>query len=153
MDDRKIGLTIFLLREDRIASFREELLQPNEGALIPLGDPLEGSFLPFPPTRDRQPDWVSAVNSLLAVPIQNEMSSRSPGGLLTVRHQNRTFVLSFGFAWQKLEDRWLERDFGLRVALNVVPRDELIEIKAEQIFAKWHLASERAPRAASVNEF
>jgi uncharacterized protein (TIGR04141 family) len=153
MDDRKNGLTIFLLREDRIGSFREELLQPNDAELIPIAAPLEGSFLPFPPVRDRQPDWVSAVSSLLTAPIQGDMSARSPGGLLAVRRQNRTFVLTFGHAWQKLEDRWLEQDFGLRVALNVIPRDELIEIKAEQIFAKWHLASERAPRAASVNEF
>jgi uncharacterized protein (TIGR04141 family) len=28
-----------------------------------------------------------------------------------------------------------------------------VEIKSEQVFAKWHLASERAPRAASVDEF
>ena len=151
--DANIGLTIYLLREDRIASFTEELLSPNEAALIPLADPLEGIFLPFPSAKDRQPDWVTAVSSLLASPIQNNMESRSPGGLVTVRYLNRTFVLSFGYAWQKLEDRWLERDFGLRVALNVIPRNELIEIKAEQIFAKWHLASERAPRAASVNEF
>lgn len=153
MDDRKIGLTIFLLREDRISSFTEEVLKKHETALIPLAAPLEGSFLPFPSAKDRQPDWVSIVSSVLVAPLESDMSSRAPGGLLILRHQNRTFVLSFGYAWQKLKDAWLERDFGLRVALNVIPRSELIEIKAEQIFAKWHLASERAPRAASVSEF
>jgi len=153
MDDRKTGLTIFLLREDRIPVFTEKLLRPNEAALIPLAEPLDGNFLPFPPAINRQPDWVRAVDSILTAPIDQDMSSRSPGGLLVVRWRARTFVLSFGYAWQKLEDGWLELDFGLRVALNVIPRDELIEIKAEQIFAKWHLASERAPRAASVNEF
>ncbi len=153
MDDRKIGLTIFLLREDRISVFAEKLLRPNEAALIPLAEPLDGSFLPFPPAINRQPDWVQAVDSILTAPIDQDMSSRSPGGLLVMRWRARTFVLSFGYAWQKLEDGWLELDFGLRVALNVIPRGELIEIKAEQIFAKWHLASERAPRAASVNEF
>ena len=61
--------------------------------------------------------------------------------------------MTFGHAWQKLDDGWLERDFGLRVALNVIPRKELVEIRAEQVFAKWHLASERAPRASSVEEF
>ena len=53
----------------------------------------------------------------------------------------------------KLEESWLERDFGRRVALNAIPKDQVIEIKAEQVFAKWHLASERAPRASSVDEF
>lgn len=39
------------------------------------------------------------------------------------------------------------------MALNVIPKNEVVEIKSEQVFAKWHLASERAPRAASVDEF
>ena len=56
-------------------------------------------------------------------------------------------------AWQKLENRWLQIDFGLRVALNTIPRDKLIGVRAEQVFAKWHIASERAPRASFVDEF
>ena len=31
--------------------------------------------------------------------------------------------------------------------------DKIIEIRAEQVFAKWHIASERAPRASYVHEF
>ncbi len=48
MSDHKIGLTIFLLREDRISSFREELLDPHAASSIPLSQPLEGTFIPFP---------------------------------------------------------------------------------------------------------
>jgi uncharacterized protein (TIGR04141 family) len=39
------------------------------------------------------------------------------------------------------------------VALNAVPPSSVIWIKAEQFLAKWHLSSERAPQASSVNEF
>ena len=70
-----------------------------------------------------------------------------------VRRASNTFVLSFGHAWQKLENHWLQIDFGLRVALNSIARDKLIGIRAEQVFAKWHIASERAPRASFVEEF
>jgi uncharacterized protein (TIGR04141 family) len=52
-----------------------------------------------------------------------------------------------------LEDDWLERDFGRRMALNLIAKDGLLEIRAEQVFAKWHVASERAPRATTVDEF
>ena len=153
MDDRKIGLTIFLLKEDQVAAFQKKLLEPNQEALIPLSSPWEGVFLPVPSASGNLPVWVRAVGSVLTQPIGVGMESKSPGGLLVVRYLERTFAISFGHAWQKLEDQWLERDFGLRVALNVIPKNEVVEIKAEQVFAKWHLASERAPRASSVDEF
>jgi uncharacterized protein (TIGR04141 family) len=151
MDDAKIGLTVFLLREGQVASFREALVDSHPQS-IPLSPPLSGVFLPFPSTSGT-PAWVGALLSLLTNPVVADMAAKSPGGLLVVEEQNRTFVISFGHAWQKLDDQWLERDFGLRVALNVIPKDEVVEIKSEQVFAKWHLASERAPRAASVEEF
>jgi uncharacterized protein (TIGR04141 family) len=152
MDDHKIGLTIFLLKEKQVAAFEGKLLGQNQLA-IPLSEPFDGVFLPFPPSNGSQPSWVRAVSSILATPIGGDMQAKSPAGLLILRHFGKTFVISFGHAWQKLEDQWLERDFGLRVALNVIPKNEVVEIKAEQVFAKWHLASERAPRATSVDEF
>jgi uncharacterized protein (TIGR04141 family) len=81
------------------------------------------------------------------------LQSQTPGGLLVVRRAGSTFVMTFGHAWQKLEDVWLEQDFGRRVALNSIARNNILEIRAEQVFAKWHVASERAPRASSVDEF
>jgi uncharacterized protein (TIGR04141 family) len=64
-----------------------------------------------------------------------------------------TFVLSFGHAWQKLENRSLQIDFGLRVALNTIPCDTLIGVRVEQVFAKYHIANERAPRVSFVDVF
>jgi uncharacterized protein (TIGR04141 family) len=93
------------------------------------------------------------VQSVIQAPIPADMRSKSPGGLLVVKRPGGTFIVTFGHAWMKLEDSWLERDFGRRVALNAIPKDQVIEMKAEQVFAKWHLASERAPRASSVDEF
>lgn len=72
---------------------------------------------------------------------------------MVVRRGTNTFVVTFGHAWHRLKDKWLESDFGLRVALNSIPPDKLIEIRAEQVFAKRHIASERAPRASLVDEF
>ena len=42
---------------------------------------------------------------------------------------------------------------GCDLACGAFIKQSFTEIKAEQVFAKWHLASERAPRAASVEEF
>jgi uncharacterized protein (TIGR04141 family) len=153
MSDRKIGLTIFLLKDKKLGVFEDELIAPLRELAIPVSEPFDGFFIPLPAANDAAPVWVVPVGSLLAQPIGMDMEAKAPGGLLVLRHSGRTFVVTFGHAWQKLDDGWLERDFGLRVALNVIPRKELVEIRAEQVFAKWHLASERAPRASSVEEF
>src|SRR5271170_5102424 len=106
------------------------------------------------PTEEmREANRVSVVRSVLQDSTEFELWAQSPAGLLIVRREEDTFVVSFGHAWQKLEDHWLQADFGLRVALNSIPPDKIIEIRAEQVFEKWHIASERAPRASFVHEF
>ena len=153
MFDRKIGLTIFLLKDTRVARFEEELADLLQRFAIPLNEPLDGVFIPLPAADNGVPVWVAPVSSILSQPIGANMNAKAPGGLLVIRHLGKTFVITFGHAWQKLDDAWLETDFGLRVALNAIPRKEILEVRAEQVFAKWHLASERAPRASSVEEF
>jgi uncharacterized protein (TIGR04141 family) len=151
MSDQKIGLTVFLIKPDQVSAFEKKLLGPGVGA-IPVSPPLDGVFAPLASV-GAEPPWVSAVQSIIQTAISADMHSKSPTGLLVLKRQGGTFVVTFGHAWMKLEDSWLERDFGRRVALNAIPKDQVIEIKAEQVFAKWHLASERAPRASSVEEF
>jgi len=144
-------LTVFLLKASQVADFEKEIVVPAKGAL-PLSAPWDGVFIPLPSSA-RPPSWVEAIKTILNPPATVNLSAQSAGGILVVRRNNNTFVLTFGHAWQRLEDRWLERDYGGQTALNAIPRDNLVEIKAEQVFAKWHLASERAPRASSVDEF
>jgi uncharacterized protein (TIGR04141 family) len=151
MNDQKIGLTVFLIKPGQVATLEKALLASGPGS-IPLTAPLEGVFVPLS-SIGAEPNWVGAVQSVIQAPITVDMHSKSPAGLLVVTRPGGTFVVTFGHAWMKIEDSWLERDFGRRVALNAIPKDQVVEIKAEQVFAKWHLASERAPRASSVDEF
>jgi uncharacterized protein (TIGR04141 family) len=149
--DAKIGLTIHLLKPDKVANFDSVLKKPGQD-IRPLAAPLDGEFIPLP-SETGEPSWVDAVRSVLQNSGGLTLESQSPAGLLVVRRGDNTFVLSFGHAWHKLEERWLEPDYGLRIALNAIPRNKLIEIRAEQVFARRHIASERAPRASFVEEF
>jgi uncharacterized protein (TIGR04141 family) len=149
--DAKIGLTIHLLKPDKVASF-DDALKKGHHDTRPLAAPFDGEFIPLP-SQPGEPPWVEAVRSVLQNSNALTLDSQSPAGLLVVRRSANTFVLTFGHAWQKLEEQWLEPDFGLRVALNAIPRDKLLEIRAEQVFAKRHIASERAPRASFIQEF
>lgn len=151
MENQKIGLTIFLLKSEQAAAVEAVLLKSHDGALT-LSPPLEGFFLPLP-SAVREPHWLPIINSVVETPTPIILNGQSPAGLLVVRRESDTFVVTFGHAWQLLKDEWLERDFGRRIAVNSIARDQLVEIKAEQVFARWHVASERAPRASSVDEF
>lgn len=151
MGDPKIGLTIHLLKPDKVASF-DAVLKNGSPHVRPLAAPLDGEFISLP-SQAGEPPWVDAVRSVLDDSSPLTLDSQSPAGLLVVRRSDNTFVLSFGHAWQQLEDQWLEPDFGLRVALNAIPRNKLLEVRAEQVFAKRHIASERAPRASFIQEF
>lgn len=150
MADIKLGFTIYLLKPDQVAAFEADIKPGRD--VRPLAEPLDGEFIPLPSVIG-EPAWVGVVRGALQNSAGLALTSQSPAGLLIVRRGPNTFVLSFGHAWQKLENRWLQIDFGLRVALNTIPRDKLIGVRAEQVFAKWHIASERAPRASFVDEF
>lgn len=149
MDDQKLSLTIFLLKSSQVA----EVEKAFKNGSIPLAPPLEGFFTPIP-SAPSIPRWLGAVQSIIqstTTPIT--LLGQSPAGILIVRRGTKTYAVTFGHAWQQLEDEWLEIDFGRRIALNSIPRNQVVEIKAEQVFAKWHVADERAPRASSVDEF
>lgn len=145
----RVGLTIFLLKPDQLDTFKAKVLGINA---IPLLAPFDGVFLPIISSEGRNPDWVPEV-SLIVNGNLPDMKAKSPGGLLTIHRETRTFVVTFGHAWQKVKEEWTEADFGRRVALNAMNPTDIVEVRSEQIFAKWHLNNERAPRAAALREF
>ena len=93
MSDRKIGLTIFLLKDKKLGAFEDELVAPLRELAIPVAEPLDGFFIPLPAANDAAPVWVASVGSLLAQPIGTDMEAKVPRGLLVLRHSGRTFAL------------------------------------------------------------
>ena len=93
------------------------------------------------------------MQSILQNPSTPALLGRSPTGLLVLTRGPKTFAVTFGHAWRQFKDEWREIDFGRKVAQNSIPREQLLEIRAEQVFAKWHISNEGAPRASSVEEF
>jgi uncharacterized protein (TIGR04141 family) len=150
MADQSASLSVYLLRPDRVASFEKAMSVAT--AALPLAAPLDGYAIALP-SKAHPPDWAALIQSILQAPSSLSLRAQSPAALVVVRQDGKTFVLSFGHAWSKLEDDWLQPDFGRRIALNLIPPSQLVEIHVEQIFAKWHIARERAPRASSVREF
>jgi uncharacterized protein (TIGR04141 family) len=150
MADDALPLTIFLIKSDR-ADPLEKILGAVAENIFELASPLEGRVLSFAPHKG-EPPWAKALRGVLKEKSFSAFG-QSPSALMVVKHGGQTFALSFGHAAARLLPDWLERDFGRRVALNAIQSNKLVEIHLEQVFAKWHVARERAPRATSVEEF
>jgi len=144
----KTSLSLYRLRTGAAAQVEAELFSDG----LPLIDGLDGKFVVLPSHQDI-PRWFRVVRSYVSGADALSVLSQSAAALILVRHSSAVYVISFGYAWQKLELKWLELDFGRRVVLNSVPRSKILEVSSQQIFAKKHLARERAPRASDVAEF
>src|SRR5664279_3194330 len=68
----------------------------------------------------RVPPWAPLIQSVLQDPTGFSLIGQSPAAMVVVRQDSKTFVLTFGHAWAKLDDDWLGPDFGRRVALNLI---------------------------------
>jgi uncharacterized protein (TIGR04141 family) len=124
----------------------------QRGTILDPTKDLNGYFYPLA-DQVKPPNWEVSVQ-LLLVPGQTVgLSAAHPAGILFIEINSSTYALTFGHAWAQLDDSWLDVNFGLRVALNSIPKSSLTELKAEQIFASWHLASERSPNPTNFDKF
>lgn len=145
-----LSLSIYLLRKGKEADYDRDV-GDDRSARVRLSG-LDGYFSPLPST-PQIPTWLRAINTLLNPAAPATLYAQSPGGLLVIRLNGRTFVVTFGHAWMRLQNIWLEQDFGRRVVLNLMNSDGFLEVRTEQVFAQWHLASERAPQGSAVESF
>lgn len=133
MSAENVGLTIFLVNPGRTEEFQKAFPPTTTGA-VSLAAPLDGYFIPLP-SAERPPRWATAIRPLLGSQTAVPLFTQSPGGLLVVNRDKYVFAVTFGHAWQKLQDEWLEREFGRRVALNTIADEGIVEIRSEQVFA------------------
>lgn len=151
-EEKRCDVSVYLIRHSQISIVDAELFPANTSPQLLNGDIPGGKFLALP-VEANPPKWTIHIETLLADGASIDLSAQSPGGLLWVSRGDKQFVFSFGYAHTKLKDEWLEPEFGKKVALSIIPPGQVVEVRAEQVFAKWHIASERAPRASAVHEF
>ena len=147
MPTEKTGISIYRLR----AGYRAEV-EARFHNRTALNNGIEGWFYLFPPS-ENTPQWVRALQPYLPALSINDVRSASHSALVMISRKGVDYLLAFGFAWMHLDDLWLEPDFGRRVVLNTVLPGKLLELNSEQIFARRHVARERAPKPGALATF
>lgn len=151
-DEPRLGVSVYLIKPTQTVAAQAALDRVG-GERYPLDDGIpEGSFISLP-AEAQPPGWLPFVSRLLPDGTDIDLKTQAPGGLLWIPRGSKTFVLTFGFGHTKLKDEWVEPEFGKVVALSLIPQGQVVEVRAEQVFAKNHISSERAPRASAVREF
>lgn len=115
-------LTIFLLQT--ISEPRQAIAQGKSPTAVELDASrgVEGTFffLSKPPS---PPSWVPYVKEI--APTTPDLFSSSASGLLVVNAHDRHFALTFGYGRSLLDLSKIERQFGLKVALNRIDPAQL----------------------------
>ena len=91
MGDATIGLTIYLLKPDKVEAFENELKSGRD--VRPLAEPLDGEFIPLP-SAVGEPSWVGVIRRALQNSDGLALTSQSQAGLLVIRRGSNTFALS-----------------------------------------------------------
>lgn len=120
-------LTVRLLREGRtpVNAFTENFAADGERSLTQRSwEGVEGASLFIGQIYSNPPGWVSFLEELSA-DLPADMFSSGAGAALFLPVGDRTAVICFGHIHMALNDDAFERQFGLKVSLNAVPRDQL----------------------------
>ena len=78
-----------------------------------------------------EPVWCQDVKSVFTdMPeLKNDVSY----GVIVFKQSGRIFAVAFGHGWQYIDDEKVEKDFGLKVALNLLDASKINKIEAANL--------------------
>ncbi|MFP3599210.1 TIGR04141 family sporadically distributed protein [Chryseobacterium sp. SIMBA_029] len=82
--------------------------------------------------KKQEPDWKYLLQTIckMDIPVLNNSSNRA---VLFFKTDNRIYAICFGYGKYLLKDECIEREFGLKTALNLIDADKLISIDKANI--------------------
>lgn len=127
-EPKTYNLTIYLIKE---------ILEKNENPIdsktvakrinFILGNNLEAT-LHLKQNSEKLPDWAKFLSQSEDIPNEWFDKNRHTGAALEVVVQGKKLVITFGLGFSMVNGNAIERDFGLRVALNATDDAELRSI-------------------------
>ncbi|MGH7681376.1 MAG: DUF6119 family protein, partial [Candidatus Eiseniibacteriota bacterium] len=126
------ALSFFLLKEE-ITSWTGALRDPSAVQLFDLREssPVKG-IVAVKPQANRKPAWVEYLGpNVKDASALEALLNRSSSALLLLSAGGRRFALSFGYGRHLLDPELYERDFGLKVVLNIVEPERLKSIDSK----------------------
>jgi uncharacterized protein (TIGR04141 family) len=144
-------LTVFLLRD--IATIDEAIRDDRSPKSIPL-DPnggVTGRFF-YQDSHSNPPSWVTEVSPILSTPVQSVFAA-SASGLLIIETSKRFFAITFGYGKGFLNPAKIQRQFGLRVALNRINPSQIRSMDTKTFEDMVVTKNTQASRSSDIPTF
>jgi uncharacterized protein (TIGR04141 family) len=143
-------LTIRLLKLEVRAP--EDALAVNLNK-IPLKPDFDFSGAVFSkPSHANSPKWLNFVNEGATSKIIDLRNSQA-SALLIIKVSKRYFAISFGSAWQWLDESKMERRFGLIAALNCISDEKIKTVDAQQIDSLARSTRSQISHSSEISSF
>lgn len=124
-------LAVFLLKE-KYKTF-ESTLKSNLITKYSFKDDIEAEgLIVIGHEKKQEPEWKYLLQTICKdqIPDLNNSSNRA---VLFFRINGRIFAICFGYGKYLMKDECIEREFGLKTALNLIDADKLISIDKANI--------------------
>lgn len=152
MDKQVCNLTVFLMK-DHVQEFKDCLKTPNSLSLSKLKSQygLDGEIY-YCGSNKRFPRWKPYLDELSNEPI-NISENASNKAVVLIHIQNRIMAMVFGYGRSFLREECLERNFGLKVALNIINPNKMRSINAATIEDMVVTTQRQASYSTTQDEF
>ena len=152
MDKQIFNFTIFLLK-DSVDDFDDCLKEPRKLIRNTLKHQygLDGKIF-FSPSNTKAPRWKAYLEELSSEAIEIE-DNASNKALMLVKVKNRIMGIVFGYGRSFLKEDKIERNFGFKVALNLINPKKMRSINAATIEDMVVNTQRQASYSTSQEEF
>lgn len=143
-------LTIYLLRE--VQNFADAIAPDKSPKSVPVdaSSGVNGVFY-YTSRPAGEPPWVSFVR--LVTPALPALNTSSASGLLVLKSKGQHFAITFGFGRSLLNPSKIERNFGLRVALNRIDPRQLRSVDTKTFEDMVVTTSTQASKSTDLPTF
>jgi uncharacterized protein (TIGR04141 family) len=151
-DDKKIlNLTIFLMKDDD--EFESYLKDSRKCSISQIKSSygLDG-IVCYPETTSKEPKWKEHVENLSAGSIDISDNSSNKAAIL-VKISGKVLALVFGYGRALLKENLIERNFGLRVSLNIIDPQKMKSVQAATVEDMVVSTQRQASNSVAQEEF
>lgn len=152
MDKRITNLTIFLIK-DYISNFEDCLKKPRENITTKLKTEMHiDGIIHYCDSKSKQPKWKSFLDYYSKDPI-DILDNTSNKAVLLIKVQDRIMAVVFGYGRSFLKEEVIERNFGFKVALNIINPEKMRSVNAATIEDMVVTTQRQSSYGASQDEF
>lgn len=131
-DLKNFKLAIYLLKET-ILDYKDAIKELARYKEYDFNDKMkvDGKVL-IGLTKENEPDWIELIQEGIVEKLP-ELNNSSNRAIVFFFIDNRYFAIPFGYGKHLLKDESIDREFGLKTALNIINADKLLSIDKANI--------------------